>query len=286
LDNFEKPTELLPDAEIRLYDDKYKSFIQLSEYLRNYFEENVQLRRESPDDNEWFSKFDKFFKYIIDRRASRVKDWYMQNTVKFPQAHSDIVNGKYEMEQEISKISLLLTLCGLTCHQCGLKCVKNRYHQENHDCLTDHECHFPCHFDESHKDSIPKCSHKAGHEGKHICAEQNHLCGKQCNLFGKRNCQEICSKEIRHDGEHLCQSRIHYCGENCSLSAKTQKEDYLCPNKCIKPYEEQHDLHRCENTECPIKCPITYCEKKCQSDDHFHALNQINHFCGYVLFFF
>jgi hypothetical protein len=290
LDNFEKPTKLLPDTNIRLYDFEYKSFIQLSEYLRSYFEETVQLRRESSDDdNKWFSNFDRFFKYIIERRTLRVRNWYMQNIAKFPQDNSDVINGKYAMEQEISKLTLLWTLCGLTCHQCGLRCIKNRDHQENHDCLTDHKCHFPCHFEEAHNDNliIPQCSHKAGHERKHACDKISHLCGKPCSLIDRRNCQKVCSKEIGHDdGEHFCQSKRHYCGKDCSLSTHTVKGDYHCPNKCIISYEEEHDLHRCENPSCPVQCPIPNCKEKCQSDDHFHAfsdLQQVNHFCGYVL---
>ncbi|PKY59605.1 hypothetical protein RhiirA4_550417 [Rhizophagus irregularis] len=98
-----------------------------------------------------------------------------------------------------------------------------------------------------------------------------------------RNCQKVCSKKIGHDdNEHLCQSKRHYCGKNCTLSSYTQKGDYQCLNKCIISYEEEHDLHLCENTICPIQCPIPNCKERCQSDDHFHAFSdlQVNHFCG------
>ncbi len=266
--------------------DEHESFDRHSEELRGYFEENVQSRKDSSDDAKWFANLDRFFKYIIERRVSRVQDWYMQNTAKFPQDNSDIVNGKYAMEQEISKLTLLWTLCGLTCHHCGLKCVKNRDHKENHDCLTDHKCYFLCHFTEAHSNKpIPKCSHKAGHEGKHACDEINHLCGNPCNLIDKYNCQKVCAKKIGHDDEHLCQSTRHYCGETCSLTTKTQKGDYHCPNKYIVPYEEKHDLHRCENDTCPIQCSISDCQRRCQSNDHFHSYSnsQVNHLCGYVL---
>ncbi|CAB4476805.1 unnamed protein product [Rhizophagus irregularis] len=196
LNNFEKSTKLLPDSNIWLYDNKYETCIQLSNILRNYFEEIVQPRRESSNDNEWFSSLDRFFKNIIARRTSRVQNWYMQNTANFPQDNSNVVNG---------------------------------------------------------------------------------------NLIDKRNCQKVCSKKIGHDdNEHLCQSKRHYCGKNCTLSSYTQKGDYQCLNKCIMSYEEEHDLHLCENTICPIQCPIPNCKERCQSDDHFHAFSdlQVNHFCG------
>ncbi|PKB92311.1 hypothetical protein RhiirA5_445157, partial [Rhizophagus irregularis] len=93
LNNFEKSTKLLPDSNIWLYDNKYETCIQLSNILRNYFEEIVQPRRESSNDNEWFSSLDRFFKNIIARRTSRVQNWYMQNTANFPQDNSNVVNG-------------------------------------------------------------------------------------------------------------------------------------------------------------------------------------------------
>ncbi len=83
----------MPDSDIQLYDE-HRSFKRLSEDLRGYFEDFVQPRRESSDDRKWFDSLDRFLKYIIERRASRVQAWYMQNTAKFPQDNSDIVNGK------------------------------------------------------------------------------------------------------------------------------------------------------------------------------------------------
>ncbi|RIA99609.1 hypothetical protein C1645_746686 [Glomus cerebriforme] len=280
--DFKKSTNIVPDSDIQLYDEN-ESFEQLSEHLRGYFEDIVQSRKESSDDSEWFANLDKFFKFLIERRVSRIKEWYSQNTSKFPQDNIDVVNGKYAAEKEISKLTLFWTLCGLTCHQCGLKCVKNRDHKKDHDCLTDHKCHSSCHFVKAHDSRlIPTCSHKAGHEGKHVCDKISHLCGKPCNLTDKLNCQKICSKEIDHDGEHLCESTRHYCGEDCSLSTYTQKGDYRCPNKCIIPYNEEHDLHHCENETCPIQCPIPNCKRRCRSNDHFHSYSdlQVDHFCG------
>ncbi|CAB4374198.1 unnamed protein product [Rhizophagus irregularis] len=283
LNNFDS-TELLPDANIHLYDE-YVSFVQLSEDLREYFDEIVQSQEETSDEIKWYENFGKFLNYIIERRISRVRKWYAQNTVKLPQDNSNVINGKYEMEQKLDKLALLWTLCGLTCQQCHLKCIKNFNHEDDHDCLTNHKCNFPCQFVEAHnKKLIPKCIHKAGHEGKHICKKIKHLCNEPCDLIGKRNCQEVCSKEIGHpDGKHLCQSTRHYCGVSCSLSTHTVKGDYRCPNKCIKSYEKPHSSHRCENGTCPIQCSILNCQRKCQSNDHFHSYSgflYVDHFCG------
>jgi hypothetical protein len=250
----------------------------------------VQSREEMSDENQWYANFAKFLNYIVERRISRIRKWYAQNTTKLPEDNSNVINVKYEMEQKLDKLTLLWTLCGLTCQQCHLKCIKNFNHEEDHDCLTNHKCNFPCHFVEAHnKKLIQKCNYKAGHEGKHMCKKIKHLCGEPCNLIDKRNCQRVCSKEIGHSGgEHLCQSTRHYCEENCSLSTHTVKGEFHCPNKCIKPCEEPHDSHRCENETCPIQCSIPNCQRKCQSNDHFHSYSgflQVDHFCGYVLLY-
>ncbi|CAG8483333.1 6229_t:CDS:10, partial [Racocetra fulgida] len=209
-EDFDNSASLLPDAEILLFEEN-RDFVQLSSDLRVYFEENVQQRKEAPNDSVWSSRLGKFFKYIIERRVLRVQEWFTQNTAKFPQDNSDVVIGRYAVEQEMNKLTLLWTLCGLTCNDCNLKCLKNRDHKEGHDCLTDHECHATCQFTEAHanKNLIPQCSHKAGHEGKHACSRISHLCGKPCCFSDKRNCQKRCSKEIGHEEEdenHLCQS--------------------------------------------------------------------------------
>ncbi|CAG8468542.1 16128_t:CDS:10 [Funneliformis caledonium] len=262
LHDFKNSDRILPDSGLQLYGE-FESFVKLSENLRAYFKENVQPRKDSSDDAKWFANLNRFINSIVERRVLRVQDWYMQNTAQFSQQNnqnSDIVIGKYAMEQEISKFIILWTLCGLTCHQCGLKCVKNRDHEDDHDCLTDHKCNYICHFTYSHN-KIMVCGHEAGHEGKHVCNEMSHSntsCGQLCNLVDKRNCL------------------------TCSLSTKFSKGDYHCPNKCIVPYEEEHDLHRCENETCPIQCSISDCQRKCQRNDHFHSdsNSQVDHFCG------
>ncbi|CAG8502820.1 32032_t:CDS:10, partial [Racocetra persica] len=185
--------------------------------------------------------------------------------------------------QETAMLTSFWELCGLTCNNCYLRCLNNRDHEGEHDCLTNHECHANCQFVDAHTNEnlIPKCNYKAGHEGMHACSGANHLCGKPCCFSDKQNCQIKCSKKIGHEDEnHLCQSTHHYCGAPCSLV--TQNGGYRCPNKCFIPCEEQHDKHRCEIGTCPIQCPVNGCQWHCKSKDHFHALSDpaVNHFCG------
>ncbi|CAG8578190.1 5341_t:CDS:10, partial [Racocetra persica] len=275
--------DLILDSDLRLLDEN-TDFVLLSADLRIYFENKVQNRRDCSNDAVWFEKLSKFFKFIVQRRTNRVQEWFQQNTSKFSPDNSDVKDGIYPLDQLVSRLSLLWTLCGLSCQECNLKCLKNRHHEDVHDCLSDHNCYATCEFVEFHTNGLfPRCSHKAGHGGKHTCNTTSHLCGKQCKFSDKRNCQTKCAKEIDHDDdEHICQSNRHNCGAPCSLQANTEKGFYKCPNKCIIPCEDEHERHCCENdSACPIQCPIPDCQRRCQSTDHFHALqSQQIHFCG------
>ncbi|CAG8521350.1 2160_t:CDS:10, partial [Cetraspora pellucida] len=275
--------DLILDSDLCLLDEN-TDFVPLSTDLRIYFEDKVQNRKVCPKDAIWFEKLSKFFKFIVQRRINRVQEWFQQNTSKFSPDNSDVKDGIYALDQLVNKLSLLWTLCGLSCQECNLKCLKNRYHEDAHNCLTDHHCYVTCEFLEAHTNNLPpRCSHKAGHDGKHACNTTSHLCGKPCKFSDKRNCQQKCAKEIDHDDdEHICQSKRHNCGAPCSLQANTRKGFYKCLNKCIIPCEDEHERHCCENdSACPIQCPIPDCQRRCQSKDHFHALqSQQIHFCG------
>ncbi|CAG8548283.1 10484_t:CDS:10 [Ambispora gerdemannii] len=286
--NHEVDVKLMPDAGLILLKDNI-NLVDLSLELRNFFEENIQARDQSSD-SQWFYRLETFYKFIIDRRIKRVQQWFSQNTSRFPDDHNEIIIAKYVLEQEITRLKLFWNFCRLRCDNCGLACLKASQHNDNendaiHDCLTDHGCHSACRFQEIHLDeTIPKCAKFAGHEGYHTCSAK-HSCGASCVYSGKRNCQSKCTKDIDHETMtgnevHLCEATRHYCGALCSLRADTQKGNYECRNTCIIPCEESHEVHKCENEVCPIECPIAKCRRRCESRDHFHAKENVDHFCG------
>ncbi|CAG8439075.1 4375_t:CDS:10 [Diversispora eburnea] len=45
--------------------------------------------------------------------------------------------------------------------------------------------------------------------------------------------------------------------------------------------EEQHTIHKCHGSTCPIVCYVKNCEEICENSDHLHAFGKIvNHICG------
>ncbi|CAG8473346.1 38766_t:CDS:10 [Gigaspora margarita] len=288
-DHVDSSIKLMPDTGLELLKDK-GNFVEISAGLREYFEKNVYARGSIPD-SEWIDHLDKFFKLIVNRRINRVREWYARNLSRFSQDHNEIVIANYALDQEISRLNLFWNACRLRCDKCGYACLKASRHDDNrddinHDCLTDHLCRHLCDFEASHTDEVlPQCQNFAAHQGKHRCP-LSHACGAPCVHIGKRNCQNLCAKDVGHqevsgNETHLCESTRHYCGTPCSLTAKTQKGKYECRNTCIIPCEEEHKIHKCQNEVCPIECPIENCRQRCESSDHFHALEEnVGHFCS------
>ena len=99
-------------------------FIKLSSGLRDYFEENILQRRNVENDSEWFDQLKKFFEFIIGRRIFRIEEWFNQNISRFPEKNNEVSLGKYALGKEIDKLTLLWTLCSLSCENCNLCCIK------------------------------------------------------------------------------------------------------------------------------------------------------------------
>ncbi|RUP42941.1 hypothetical protein BC936DRAFT_137866 [Jimgerdemannia flammicorona] len=279
---------IMSDCGLNLSPLPGNSFRDFSSKLRAFFEKHAQERESTPIDADWYALYSAFVKHMIARRIRRARQWFSANTARFPSDHPEISAASYELEQESDRLVAAWSLCGLTCGNCSLRCLEQRDHSGHHDCFTDHRCKYGCEFAQDHRSSqTPPCSMPAGHDGAHVCTESEHFCGEPCALNGKRNCQGICMMQIGHGGEsHLCASRVHYCGEACSLSNvadSTSGSQFSCKNMCIVPYEEPHTVHKCENMmACPLRCCLPQCNKKCSSNDHFHALLNPSeaHICG------
>ncbi|RUS20076.1 hypothetical protein BC937DRAFT_86413 [Endogone sp. FLAS-F59071] len=286
--------EIMPDTGLILLPTPAVPFRDFTTQLRKLLEDNVQERAAASSDSDWYKLYSAFVKFVITRRIRRAEQWFLANTNRFQSDHSEIMTAAYELEQECDKLAAFWSLCGLTCVKCNLRCLEQRDHSDDHDCYTDHQCKHGCDFTQDHflegsvvQGLIPPCGQPAGHDGAHVCVDSEHLCGEPCALYGKRNCQGSCTKQSGHlDESHMCASRVHYCGMPCSLSdVKDSKSNSLfcCKNTCIIPCEEDHVEHKCENAmACPLRCCMPQCNKKCASNDHFHAITSPTeyHICG------
>ncbi|PKB94841.1 hypothetical protein RhiirA5_477274, partial [Rhizophagus irregularis] len=247
LHDFEKSIELLPDSDIKLYDE-HESFERLSEDLRIYFEDIVQLRKESSNDREWFANFDKFFKYIIERRVIRVQNWYMQNTVKFPLDNSDVVNGKNEHQ------------CRELCEDKG-KCeveLKPKEQKETYEGLVnDTSFTFTKYIQLSKRlncsKKIPPNEFK--HTGKHTHNDNGfHYCNAKCPF-----CEYYCTLPYGHpqihDTKHGNMAQTEFTGEDSEFEYAGHKLKvgdrgiFVLCNLFCKDLGRHRHIDYCKNEE-------------------------------------
>ncbi|CAG8497613.1 11334_t:CDS:10 [Acaulospora morrowiae] len=297
-DGYNRSNVLPADSDTLLFEEK-PNFLRLSGDLRAYFEEHIQSREDATEDSELFANLERYFKYIVERRIFRVQEWFAQNTIKFPQDNSGVAIGRYVLEQEIEKLSLFWTLCGLTCHKCNLKCLKNRDHADGrHDCLTDHECHVLCQFSDAHKDSIPQCGHKAAHFGKHTCDKVVRMkCARYLALFpiakedvdlattfipyqsfiNKHHCQEQCEHpgvcKVLTEPKKNEQKYQGLSGTSSKFIKYTQVSEKLKCSKKIPPNSFKHEGPHCHNEDgvhfCDSQCTLPY--------GHVQTLHETSH---------
>ena len=96
---------------------------------------------------------------------------------------------------------------------------------------------------------LPMCKEKAGHGGKHVCAEKEHTCGLPCKLSAAPTCRGFSGREPGHAGDCDCGSGNHLCGAPCALPG--------CKGRCTVPYGTEHAVRACEDTVCPEVLPHT-----------------------------
>ncbi|KAF8452913.1 hypothetical protein L210DRAFT_3617960 [Boletus edulis BED1] len=238
---------------------------------------------------DWIAGLTQHLEQIVELRIAHVHEWLDQNLSRFQAvgggsgSHASIDELRRHFEGSIVDLKGNVQLCGMTCAECQLRCVKGRAHEGTHDCQSDHLCVHECDFcltlePEEHR----ACTMSAGHAGKHICVANQHLCGKRCRFSGRHGCQDVCAKVIDHiDEEHLCAAPIHACGKPCGLS-DVQLVDgslYSCPGTCRIPSDVDHDLHQCDARFCSIQCQL--CKRLCADQDHLHGLEPgAIHLCG------
>ncbi|KAF8122279.1 hypothetical protein EV363DRAFT_1274846 [Boletus edulis] len=245
--------------------------------------------RQYTTEDEWIAGLTQHLEKIVESRIAHVREWLDQNLSRFQAAgsgggsHASIDELRRHFESSIVDLKGNVQLCGMTCDECQLRCVRSRAHKGAHDCQSDHLCIHECDFCLALQ---PKehgaCMMSAGHAGKHICVTNQHLCGKRCKFSGRHGCQDVCTKVIDHiDEGHLCAAPVHACGKPCGLSDVQLVDGSLhsCPGTCRISSDVDHVLHQCDARFCSIQCQL--CKRLCADQDHMHGLHSdAIHLCG------
>ena len=183
---------------------------------------------------------------MLARRERRARAWLAAATAAF-QGSSEAAELHSALELHLQRMEAALQCCRSQCAECLLPCCQIGPH-DAHDCDTDHKCKADCSFCAAESAEAPAtglagCREKAGHGGKHMCAEVAHTCGQDCALKAALNCRGTCGLEPGHGGRCDCKSGNHLCGKPCALPG--------CGARCVAPHGSEHAQCACENKLCP-----------------------------------
>jgi hypothetical protein len=233
----------------------------------------VNLDRFDQPEDFWYAEVQKKLTSLAAERISLVDGWLKVNLARFQNDNSEVQGLLRTFENASIEMHAAIQLCGEPCPSCFRLCIKGKRHDARHDCKTDHKCRNSCDFLDDHEQiqGSTQCGLAANHASSHMCDPSAHSCGAPCSLSDKPNCGKSCMLSVEHEGPHLCASRVHACGEvglftaylpklsanqSCDLQnclTKTGRK-FTCPKVCARPHDEDHKVHACAETSCPLKC--------------------------------
>jgi len=101
-------------------------------------------------EGEFLANFNQYLLSIADARIGQVRTWLEQNTPRFVQ-HADVRTLFRRFDELAKELKSHILLCGAACGSCSLSCLKERQHDDGHDCYTSHKCPRACEFNDEHE---------------------------------------------------------------------------------------------------------------------------------------
>ncbi|KAG1840861.1 hypothetical protein C8R48DRAFT_739797 [Suillus tomentosus] len=272
----------MPDtsAEFSLAGGPQSSSRETALQVLSHAWEDYGSRHHVPEDL-WIENLIAHLDSLVNLRVAHVREWILSNVTRFQNGQASIDELMRTFESATVDLKSNLQLCKMKCGRCKLLCIQTRFHDEQHDCQTSHECIHSCDFCASSGETKP-CTMSAGHPGNHICIVNAHLCGQACKFSGRQGCLDECTKVIGHtEDDHLCAAIVHACGQPCDLS-KLRLDDGTtppCRGTCSIASDVDHDQHLCDARLCSFPCQL--CKRLCANTDHLHGLEDgAIHLCG------
>lgn len=102
------------------------------------------------EDAAWVDHLSKYLDNLVSQRLDHVQEWIRSNTSRFTGSHEAVENLRRQFEMESVEMKRNVQLCKTKCSNCHLYCTRAKFHEDPHDCTTDHACFRPCQFVEEH----------------------------------------------------------------------------------------------------------------------------------------
>ncbi len=114
-------------------------------------------------DTQWAQKLAQHLEDLAEMRIDHVRAWVKSNLMRFQAGHASVMELHRTLESAVIDLKSSVQLCRMQCVSCQLFCIRNRLHEDAHDCNTTHTCTQPCEY----------CAEAGEHEGE----------GKKCSMM-------------------------------------------------------------------------------------------------------
>ena len=108
--------------------------------------DRFSFRQHIPD-SEWMGDLSQYLERVVSLRVNHVQEWLSQNLSRFQTGqHASTEELRRTFESEVVDLKSSVQLCKVQCANCQLLCIQNRFHNGQHNCLTNHQCAHQCVF--------------------------------------------------------------------------------------------------------------------------------------------
>jgi hypothetical protein len=114
--------------------------------LRDSWDRFGSRQLERVNDSEWISDLVQYLTHLVDLRVAHVELWLKSNIQRFKAESANIDALRRTFDSAVIDLRAGVQLCKSQCARCKLFCIRNRFHEGDHDCLTSHECIHDCTF--------------------------------------------------------------------------------------------------------------------------------------------
>ena len=166
------PQNLDTDMPIDSSDGEARFFVANVEHSQNMSREEVLHAlvtewdefgsRQLVPDTQWTQELAQHLEDLAEIRIEHVRAWVESNLKRFQAGHASVMELQRTLESAVIDLKSSVQLCRMQCRSCQLLCIRNRFHEDAHECKTTHTCTQSCEY----------CAEADVHEGE----------GKKCSM--------------------------------------------------------------------------------------------------------
>jgi len=102
--------------------------------------------RQLVPDTQWTQELAQHLENLVEMRIDHVRAWVKSNLIRFQAGHASVMELQRTLESAVIDLKSSVQLCRMQCESCQLFCIRNRFHEDAHDCKTMHACTQSCEY--------------------------------------------------------------------------------------------------------------------------------------------